>query len=257
MKVCQMMTGGGGWPLTVLMTHEQKPFFTGTYFPKHSRGNRIGMIDLIPRIKNYWNENRIDIEKSAEDINKRILTEIKVVQDEELSRDILHQAYKDFKERFDKEFGGFGERPKFPSPHNLLFLLRYYNDKRETVALDMVIKTLIEMRKGGIYDQIGFGFHRYSTDREWFLPHFEKMLYDQAMLIMAFTEAYQITKNPLFKKTVAEIITYIERDMTSESGGFYSAEDADSEGEEGSFGFRLAGGACDMTVICLHQSYTS
>ena len=168
MSVCQMMTGGGGWPLTVLMTHEQKPFFTGTYFPKFSRANRIGMMDLVPRVKEAWNEDRNNIEKSAENILLNLNTEKITSSDEILNTEIVREVFTNFEDRFDNEFGGFGERPKFPSPHNLLFLLRYYYQTRESSALDMVIKTLTEMRKGGIYDHIGFGFHRYSTDKKWF-----------------------------------------------------------------------------------------
>ena len=235
MSVCQMLTGSGGWPLTIVMTPDQKPFFAGTYYPKHTRGNRIGMMELIPKLKSAWENQRDEIYKSADEITSNISTKIPINHKETLTKEILDNALKSFSDRFDPEYGGFEERPKFPSPHNFSFLLRYFNNTNNKTSLNMVEKTLTEMRKGGIFDQIGFGFHRYSTDKKWFLPHFEKMLYDQAMLTIAYTEAFQMTKNRLFEQTVNETLTYVLRDMTSLNGGFYSAEDADSESEEGKF----------------------
>jgi len=235
MSVCQMMTGSGGWPLTIIMTPDKKPFFAGTYFPKESRYGRTGMKDLILQVKQLWKTKREELLKSSEKISLALMSSSSFTAGNPLNEDVFKTAYKEFEERFDEEFGGFGNAPKFPTPHNLMFLLRYWKRYGNVKALEMVEKTLIEMRKGGIYDHIGFGFCRYSTDREWLVPHFEKMLYDQALLVMAYSEAYQSTKKNFYKETAEEILTYIMRDMTSDEGGFYSAEDADSEGEEGKF----------------------
>ncbi|TXT55333.1 MAG: hypothetical protein BAJATHORv1_40244 [Candidatus Thorarchaeota archaeon] len=234
MQVAQMMTGRGGWPLTIIMTPDKEPFFAATYIPKEDKYGQMGMKKLIPAIEKIWEDQRYKVE----DVTKQIRENFSIRQDkekEELDRSILRRAYDTLLQRFDSELGGFGIAPKFPSPHNLLFLLRYWKETGEKNALAMVEKTLTEMRKGGVYDQIGFGFHRYSTDREWLLPHFEKMIYDQAMLIIAYSEAYQITGEKEYAETVREIVTYVNREMTSDEGLFYTAQDADSEGEEGKF----------------------
>ncbi len=235
MKVCQLITGSGGWPLSVFLTPSKKPFFAGTYFPKENKYGRIGFKELLHRINEIWKEKKSELINSAEDISASLLNTSAAVMPAKNGIDIIHDTFNSLKKYYDSENGGFGSAPKFPSPHNLLFLLRYNRYYGNTSAFKIVENTLTQMRCGGIFDQVGFGFHRYSTDNKWLVPHFEKMLYDQAMLIIAYSEAYQTSKNDLFKTTVNEIIEYVKTNLISPEGGFYSAEDADSDGEEGKF----------------------
>ena len=236
MSVCQMMTGSGGWPLTIIMTPDGKPFFAGTYFPKESFYGRPGLKDILLRIAELWKEDREKVLATAQEVVKALKSsEGGSYISSDLGEDLLHRTFAELYSSFDEVYGGFGSAPKFPIPHNLMFLLRYYRRTKNEKALEMVKKTLKAMRLGGIWDHVGFGFHRYSTDREWILPHFEKMLYDNALLMFTYAEAYQVTGEDLFAKTVEEIAEFLKRDFLSPEGAFYSAQDADSEGEEGKF----------------------
>ena len=235
MSVCQAMTGRGGWPLTIVMTPEKEPFFAGTYFPKQGRGQQPGMLQLIPSLANAWSMKQNEIRESINKIQDYLIQINTSVPGDPWTETMIHNAFTSYAERYDPQYGGFGKAPKFPSPHNLIFLLRYSKLYNNPTSLEMVEKTLSYMRLGGLFDHIGLGFHRYSTDNRWFLPHFEKMLYDQAMLSMAYLETYQLTGKEKYADVAREIFSYVLRDMTHDEGGFYSAEDADSEGEEGTF----------------------
>ncbi|MCQ9208585.1 MAG: thioredoxin domain-containing protein [Omnitrophica bacterium] len=227
------MTGSGGWPLTVFVTPDKKPFFGGTYFPPENRWGRPGLKSVLLSIAEGWANRRDEILRSSESLT-RIIQQQTLLSSQEtfsLNEEIFQKAYTQFSERFDAHFGGFGSAPKFPRGDSLSLLLRYWKRTDQPQALRMVEKTLSSMVKGGMYDHIGGGFHRYSTDGQWRLPHFEKMLYDQAILAKTYLEAYQATGKGKYAETAREIFEYILRDMAHPEGGFYSAEDADSAPE--------------------------
>ncbi|HLG43288.1 MAG TPA: thioredoxin domain-containing protein, partial [Planctomycetota bacterium] len=235
MAVCIAVNGHGGWPLTILMTPDRKPFLAGTYFPKEGAARRPGLMDILKAVAELWAKDRQRLTKNADEITEMVKGQSKSRGGGAVGVEALAAGFEQFSDRFDPEHGGFGQQPKFPTPHDYSFLLRYWRRSGRAAALEMVRRSLGAMRFGGMYDHVGFGFHRYSTDRRWLLPHFEKMLYDQAMLAIAYAEAYQATRDGSFAQVTREILEYVSRDMSSPEGAFYSAEDADSEGEEGKF----------------------
>lgn len=235
MKVCMAMTGSGGWPLTIIMTPDKKPFYAGTYLPKHSYFNMSGVIELLTEIKDKWKSDKKNIDKMANEITDFIKQPDRVSKSAASAESMIKTAFKRMEQNFDKDFGGFGNAPKFPMPHGMLYLLEYYKVTNDEKALEMTEKTLTQMYRGGIFDHIGFGFSRYSTDYKWLVPHFEKMLYDNALLILAYTNAYELTKNKLYQDVASKTIQYVLRELTGPDGGFYCAQDADSDGVEGKY----------------------
>ncbi|MFW5928144.1 MAG: thioredoxin domain-containing protein [Thermoplasmatota archaeon] len=234
MKIARAMSGRGGWPLNIIMTPDKKPFFAGTYIPKESKSNRLGLKDLTKRIKNLWENDRNKLLSTGDKVISS-LKEKRLQPSKGIDDTTLDKSYNTLKKSFDRKYSGFGDAPKFPSPHNLIFLIRYYERTEKSKSLEMVKETLDTMRLGGIYDHIGYGFHRYSTDRQWKLPHFEKMLYDQAMMVIAYSKTYRATKEKRYKKTAEETIEYVLRELKAESGSFYSSQDADVGGVEGAY----------------------
>jgi hypothetical protein len=233
MLFVQASTGSGGWPMSVWLTPELKPFFGGTYFPPDARYGRAGFPDVLRHIAQAWNERRDELVSASERMTAQLESYVASAHDKgDLDWELFHSGFPPLRRSFDHQYGGFGSAPKFPRPVTLNYLLREYASADNEEASQMVTKTLEAMAAGGMHDHLGGGFHRYSVDRHWFVPHFEKMLYDQAQLAWSYLEGFQITGDALFERVARDIFTYVLRDMRHPEGGFYSAEDADSADPE-------------------------
>ncbi|EJY54770.1 hypothetical protein URH17368_2612 [Alicyclobacillus hesperidum URH17-3-68] len=235
MTYCQAVTGEGGWPLTVILTPDGHPFFAGTYFPKNARYGRPGLLEILRVMRQKWDEEREKLVSASAELVTRMQPIFAAMPGEVDGKHAARQAASTLRERFDHAYGGFGDAPKFPAFHQVMFLLRYSRFASDQGARQMALDTLDAIMRGGIADHVGGGIARYSTDAFWRVPHFEKMLYDNALAITAYTEAYQVTRNPRYRRFVEQIVTFLERELTSREGAFYSALDADSEGQEGRF----------------------
>jgi len=232
-KICQMSTGQGGWPLSVFLTPDQRPFYVGTYFPAIDSYGRPGFGSLCRQLAQSWKEKPKDIEKAADNFMQNLDKLQQLPTTSEIDKSILDEAAINLLQIADTTYGGFGQAPKFPNASNLSFMFRYSKLSGISKFQKFALLTLKKMAKGGIFDQIGGGFHRYSTDARWLVPHFEKMLYDNALLPIVYSEAYQITKDPFFENVVKKTLDYVIREMLSNNGTFFSAQDADTNGEEG------------------------
>ncbi len=235
MSVCQALTGSGGWPMTVILTPDQKPFWAGTYLPKNSRYGMPGLLDLLAAVTQQWHTGREALLNSSEQIVSLLQAQERDAQSSSPDKELLLRAFEQFKRGYDSRWGGFGSAPKFPTAHNLLFLLRYSALSENEDASKMALHTLKQMYRGGMFDHIGGGFSRYSTDQKWLVPHFEKMLYDNALLSCAYLEAYQKTRKAVYRTVVTKTLDYVLRELTDVQGGFYCGQDADSEGIEGKY----------------------
>lgn len=235
MTFSQALTGSGGWPMTVFSTPEGKPFYVGTYFPKKSKFGYTGLIELLNKIHRLWEKEQEKVIEESNHILEAVKSSFLVYNKGKVEENTIDNAIYELKESFDREYGGFGIKPKFPMPQNILLLLEYGNRNNDNESIFMAKYTLDSMFKGGIFDHIGYGFYRYSVDEKWLVPHFEKMLYDNALLGMAYSKAFELTREPLYKEISEKIYEFVFRDMLSESVGFYSALDAETQGEEGKF----------------------
>ena len=255
MEACQLLTGSGGWPLTILMTPDQKPFWAGTYLPPRSQGGGLGLVELLDEVERLWQSDRERLLELGCRVAGQVARQERVhaaVPD----RALLLEAAGQLRRRFDRENGGFGGAPKFPSPYQLLFLLELARREGDREALEMAEVTLRQMARGGIFDQLGGGFCRYSTDRRWHMPHFEKMLYDNALLACAYLEAYAQTGRPFYREVACRTLDYAIEELGLPGGGFACGQDADSEGQEGRFylltaaDVREALGAAEAAAFC-------